>query len=123
MLLACILILLGSELPAQQPAPAGLYNQLQTACVEVLLDGQLAGSGAIADPTGLVLTAAHLFSKPGSKLEVLSRGLGRLEAKLIALDDGHDLALLALPKRDAAYPALKVSPDAPAAGSAAWLCL
>ncbi len=69
-------------------------DKLARASVEVLADGRMAGSGAFVSSDGYVLTAAHFITSPGMKLGVLSSASGRKTAELVAVDKGHDLALL-----------------------------
>jgi len=86
---------------------AGLYRNAAQAGVELLVDGHLDGSGVIVSRDGLVVTAAHLIT--GTRLEVHARHLGRHRVTLIALDPGHDLALLQLPRRPRPYPHLSLA--------------
>lgn len=91
-----------------RPMP-GLYDYLHARCVDVLIEGRLDGSGSVVDPGGIVLTAAHVVGLPGHKVEVNSKTLGRLPAEVIAIDYGHDLCLLQLPKREQPYQALSLA--------------
>lgn len=87
------------------------YDHLENACVAVLLNGQLAGSGSFVNATGTVLTAAHVISTPGQKVEVMSKSVGRLLAEVVAMDLGNDLALLQV---DVASPAfLRLAKEVP----------
>ncbi len=92
----------------ERPMP-GLYDYLQPRCVEILVDGRLDGSGSVIDPSGIVLTAAHVLGGPDRKVEVHSRELGKLAAEVIAVDLGHDACLLRLPPREAPYKALALA--------------
>ena len=96
-------------------------QKLQSASVEILVNGRLAGSGCVASADGRVLTANHVAPKAGVKLEILSLTLGRHPAKVVARDRGHDLLLLALPKRKEAYPHLSAASAAPKVGERVWL--
>lgn len=93
-----------------------LYQQAVDASVEVLLDGRHSGSGFLVNPTGTVVTAAHLFTRSNAALEVLSPKLGRLSCVLVARDLGHDVALLQIhpPLRQA--PCLSLAARRPAVG-------
>jgi S1-C subfamily serine protease len=68
-----------------------------------------------------VLTANHVAVNDKDKLEILSPTLGRHPATVLARDRGHDLLLLALPKRKEAYPHLVVAAAAPRMGEKVWL--
>jgi len=71
------------------------YQQAKAACVEILVDGRLSGSGWFATSDGYLFTAAHVVGLPGRRIEVLTQ-FGRHRAKVVAIDRGHDLALLRL---------------------------
>jgi len=102
---------------ADAPVAVGqIYQQAKRACVEILVDDHLAGTGTIVAPKGVVLTAAHLLGQPEVRVEVLSPELGRVEAKLLAVDLGHDLLLLSLPERENGYPALGMADKRPTVG-------
>jgi S1-C subfamily serine protease len=62
--------------------------------VEVLINGRHSGSGWFARTDGLVVTAAHMFERRDADVEVVSPGRGRLACSLLAIDRGHDIALL-----------------------------
>lgn len=114
------------------PGRAKLYERLHRACVEVLVDDQLAGSGWFADARGLVLTSAHVVTGPvdhpagraaelteraaRKRVEVLSPVAGRIRAVVVGFDRGHDLALLRVPARDGGYPALPIATGPPRVG-------
>lgn len=98
-----------------------LYARAKSAFVEVLVDDYLAGSGAFVDSDGLILTAAHLFGGPGQRVEVLSPVAGRRSARVLAIDGGHDLALLKTEARDEGYPELSVASVPPAVGDDVYL--
>lgn len=76
--------------------------KVRKACVEILVDRQLRGGGAIVgskDGKTYVITAAHLFPRPNAHITVMTDGDGRYNANLIAYDFGHDIALLELTTR------------------------
>jgi len=98
-----------------------LYQQAKRASVEVLVAGHLAGSGWIADASGLVVSAAHAFGDRQAKLEVRHPEFGRMPLERVAMDLGHDLALLRLPKRAEPYPFLPVAQRMPAPGEDVFL--
>ncbi len=97
------------------------YEKAKAATVEILVNGHLNGSGWIADAKGLVMTAGHVVENPDRKLEITSPSLGRKEAKLVAVDLGHDLALLSIEPRKEGYPALKLAEKCPPPGAAVFV--
>ena len=98
-----------------------LYDRALPAIVEILVNDQLNGSGWIADREGYVITAAHVVSSDKPRIEILTKDQGRLDAKLIAVNLGHDLALLKLPQREGGYPFLTHAKKTPTAGSDIYL--
>ena len=113
----------GQEPAAEEAKEAGaaLYEKAKRASVEVLVDGHLAGTGWFADSQGLVLTAAHMIDRPGCNIELLSPVAGRVEVKLLAVDLGHDLALLQAARRKQGYPALTLADKLPPPGKTVFL--
>ncbi|MCG8583850.1 MAG: S1C family serine protease [Pirellulales bacterium] len=115
---------------AQRPTPAEassgtdvshLFKTAKQSFVEILADGHMAGSGAFVGKDGYVITAAHVLGRPGRRLVVLSPSLGRVKAELVAVDIGHDLALLKAVPRDGGYPALPVAKVTPKVGTTCYL--
>lgn len=103
-----------ADKPAEVAQPAAktadqseLYDRAKAASIEVLVKGQLAGSGWVANAEGHAFTASHVV-KNHKQVEVTGP-FGRQYAKVIAVDRGHDLALLQLPKRDKPYAFLPTS--------------
>lgn len=95
----CLLIamLWPVALPAAPTSPSAtekIYQHCQAACVEVLVNGRHSGSGWFARADGLVVTAAHIFDRRDDQIEVVSLGGARLACSLLAIDRGHDIALL-----------------------------
>jgi S1-C subfamily serine protease len=92
---------------------ARLYEHVKSAAVEILVHGRLDGSGWFASEDGLVVTAAHVVWKRVEKgegnLEVMSPTLGRLDAQVLCVDRGHDLALLRARVGDQKAPFLNVA--------------
>jgi len=128
LLLTILLLLLARIAGGQEPdAPlAGipvpdLYKQARRASVEVLVDDHLAGTGFVIDKQGLLFSAAHMLDRPEARVEVISPALGRIEAKLLAVDLGHDLALFRLPPRDEEYPAFELAEKVPPVGERVFL--
>lgn len=80
--------------PETKAETKSFYQQLRDVTVEVLIDGRISGMGTFVESDGLIITAGHLFEKPGQRIEVLSTAIGRHEARMVAIDCGHDVALL-----------------------------
>jgi S1-C subfamily serine protease len=74
--------------------------------VEVLVNGHLAGGGWFARSDGVVVTAAHLFDRRDAEVEVVSSGHGRLTCSVLAIDRGHDTALLKTRGSEVDFPVL-----------------
>jgi len=83
------------------------YSKLKEVAVDILVNGNLSGSAAIISEDGEVLTAAHIFTKK-AKLEVVDHNNKRFPVKVVALDNGHDLALLKI-QSDQKFPYIKIS--------------
>ncbi len=83
---------------AEEPDPrqplGPLYARARQALVDVLVDGRLEGSGFFVDAEGLVFTAAHVVGQPHCRVQVLTAADRRLPVAVVAVDLGHDLALL-----------------------------
>ncbi len=97
------------------------YEKAKAATVEILVNGHLNGTGWIADSKGIVMTAGHVVENPDRKLEITSPSLGRKDAKLLAVDLGHDLALLGIEPRKEGYPVLKLAEKNPAPGAGVFV--
>ncbi|NQT87907.1 serine protease [bacterium] len=97
------------------------YDRANRASVFFLDEGRHHGSGFIASPDGLVVTAAHMMKGNPDALEVISPVLGRLKVTRVAVDPAHDIALLRLPPRAKAYPFLNIADRVPPPGSAVYL--
>ena len=95
---------------------AALYETAARASVMVLIDGRHAGSAFFVDGSGLLLTASHVVKDANGRLEVDSPDVGRLPAKRVAVDWGHDVALLKVAKRDRPYPSLPIADRMPPPG-------
>ena len=97
------------------------YDRVRSATVEILIDGQLCGNGCLIDSEGFVLSSGHLFPEPSTRIEILSIAIGRHDAKLIAIDRGHDLALIEIEwgetKRPDDLPVLPLADKSPSVGS------
>lgn len=103
------------------PRPAfdgqALYGTVERASVFVLANGRHQGSGFFASPDGLIVTSAHMVKNPSDVFEVVSPCCGRQRAERVALDLGHDLALLRAPRRGEPYPWLPLAAGVPAPAS------
>lgn len=111
------LTLLAFSLPTlADPTAESLAGRLSAASIEILVDGRLAGSGWIAASQGLAVTAAHVVNR-GHKIEVLTPANGRLSARVVAMDLGHDLALLKLERLGKLFSILQLSASPPRSGA------
>jgi len=95
---------------------AALYETAARASVMVLVDGRHAGSAFFVDGDGLLLMASHMVKDAKGRVEIDSPTVGRLPAKRVAVDWGHDLAMLKVAKRDRPYPSLPIADRTPAPG-------
>ena len=93
----------GSIAAADEPSLAAVYTKVKAAAFEVLVEGHLSGSGWFATEDGLAFTAAHVIGQPGRHVEIRSKSAGRRAAEVVAVDLGHDIALLRVEKRDGGY--------------------
>jgi S1-C subfamily serine protease len=101
-------------------ARADIYASASAASFEVLIDNHLGGSGVVIESEGIGLVAAHTVMG-NRRTEIRSRRFGRHDVQVIALDAGHDIALIRLPNRKGGYPFLTVAQDAPRAGDRIFL--
>lgn len=106
---------------ADAPGGSQLYDKAKAACVEVLVNGHLNGSGCIVGADGLVLTAAHVIEEPSRKIELNTTSAGRVAASIVAVDLGHDLALLQIDSKSAAYQPIELADRPPPAASEVFL--
>ena len=67
---------------------------MRDASLVLLVNGKENGSAAFISPDGYIVSASHCIKFRDDKLEVISPVLGKLKAKLIALDKMHDMMLL-----------------------------
>ncbi|MDP6544493.1 MAG: S1C family serine protease [Phycisphaerae bacterium] len=103
----------GPEANRKTPPGESLYTRLQRTSVEILIDGRMSGSGCFVSSDGVILTACHVVKDNGKHIEIVSPVAGRLTAKRIATDRGHDLALLRVVGRKRKYPYREVAPRIP----------
>lgn len=112
-----LLLALTTSLTPAQELSSDIVTRARRACVEVLIGGQLRGGGAfVKNSRGktYVLTAAHLFHRPGDTCLIVT-GDGRSHfASLSAYDLGHDLALLEVDPSLSRYGALRLASAIPA---------
>ncbi|MBM4038152.1 MAG: serine protease [Planctomycetes bacterium] len=108
---------------APRPSPGGraLYETVRRASVFVLANGRHLGSGFFATPDGLVVTAAHMVKGKGGVLEVVSPVAGRVKAETVAMDPGHDVALLRAATGGGSVPWLSLGAAVPPPGAAIFL--
>ena len=107
--------------PVDNPVVA-LYEKAKASSLEIFVGGRSEGSGWLADPNGLLITAAHVISGKLGVIEVRGQAVPeKTVAKLVALDCGHDLALLRVPARERPYPSLEVAPKSGVIGQRAYL--
>lgn len=122
--LACLvvtLVCLGNSLSAQERLPVTkLYRVAKQASVEILVAGHHQGSGWFAEEKGYIITTAHSLN-PAQPVEILSQVYGRKKAKVVAVDLGHDLALLKVDAQEEPYAALPVAEQMPKVGSTVYL--
>jgi putative serine protease PepD len=78
--------------PALREAP--VLDRVAPACVEILADGHLEGSGWVADADGHIVTASHVLQSDPKLIEVVWADGWRSFAVMVARDAGHDLSLL-----------------------------
>ena len=97
------------------------FQNVQRAAVEVLVDDRLAGSGCFVSRDGLIVTAAHVLGRPDRRVEVRTTHAGRLDASVVAVDLGHDLALLRVEPRDDGHPFVTPGDDTLALRQRVWL--
>lgn len=97
-----------------------LYARLKASSLMILVDGQQRGSGTLIQADGFAITAAHVIIQKGRRIEVVSASAERLGAEVVAVDLGHDLALLRLPAREGGYPFLPLAEELPALGTDAF---
>lgn len=101
---------------------AAVYAQVKAATVEVLVNDRLSGTGWFATPDGTVMTAAHVIGAPGQRIEIRHATECRLEATVVAVDLGSDLALLRVrqrPDQGGAY--LQLAESQPPPGEEVYL--
>jgi S1-C subfamily serine protease len=97
--------------PAEELS-GSLIEKVRRSCVEVIIKGRLRGGGAfVQDSRGktYVLTAAHLFHRPGDTCVVVTADDRSHFASLSAYDLGHDLALLEVEPSLSRYGTLRVA--------------
>ncbi|MCK5175714.1 MAG: trypsin-like peptidase domain-containing protein [Planctomycetes bacterium] len=93
--------------------PAQLYSSTRIASVEVVVGGRISGSGWFADRKGTVVTAAHVIGASREGIEILQADGQRRPVRVVAVDWGHDLALLHDAEANSKYPFLKISDEMP----------
>ncbi|MEK6236033.1 MAG: trypsin-like peptidase domain-containing protein [Planctomycetales bacterium] len=115
------MLLFARPVSGEQPdSLAEIYRKSKLAGVEVLIDGHHAGCGAFVDRGGIVATAAHVIGSPDRKVEIRCSE-GRLDATVIAVDMGRDVALLQVPANTKGYAFLSLAEKKPVPGDEALL--
>lgn len=92
-----LVLLVGCSIVSLPPAPLAqdtLYDKMYRSSLVLLVNGKENGSAAFISADGLVASAAHCIKFRDDKLEVISPVYGRMNAKLQAIDKGHDVILL-----------------------------
>jgi len=107
---------LGGSSVASAASLESLYLRCQASCAEVLLAGRHAGSAWFADAKGGAVTAAHLFERRDPAVELLLPDNRRMRARLVAVDRGHDLALLQVEAAPGPFKPLPLARRAPSVG-------
>jgi len=98
-----------------------LYETVRRASVFVLANGRHMGSGFFAAPDGLVVTSAHMVKGRSDGIEVVSPVAGRLKAERVAMDLGHDIALLRVVGHGGPFPSLPIDERPPTPASEVFL--
>jgi len=98
-----------------------LFESVNRASAFVLVNGRHKGSAFFASPDGLVVTSAHMVKGKPGEIEVVSPVAGRMKAERVALDLGHDIALLRVARRGAPFPALPLAYAVPPPASEVFL--
>lgn len=80
------------------PAPTGTASMLERVkpAVVRVLSSTFSGSGVVIDPSGIVLTSAHLFGGDDF-VRVMVEGREPLTGVVVRVDEARDLALVQLP--------------------------
>lgn len=81
-----------------------------------MTDGEWRGSGWIADPRGVVVTAAHVLPRGTTSVHVVFQDQTVAEAQVGAACHDADALLLDLPEREGGYPSIPLADDEPRSG-------
>ncbi len=122
-LVAVLVLLTASPVFSQgrDLTPDRVHQRVEATAVEVLVNGRLAGSGAVIDRDGIVLTAAHVANGNDLTLEVLLADKSRIAASVYGKDASHDILLLKLPDKPGGYDSIPMARKQPLVGSKAYL--
>ncbi len=107
----------GLAVPAAAPGSEPTALALLVATVVRVTGPAFAGSGVVIDPSGAVLTSAHVVGD-AAEVSVVVEDSQHLTARVVRTDVKRDLALLQLPKGAYSWASL-AGGAAPALGSAA----
>jgi serine protease Do len=113
---AALVLIAGSSLSADAASLAGVYRRCLDACPEVLISGRHVGTAWVAGTDGSVVTAGHLFEIRQPQIELLFADNRRVAARLVAVDRGHDLALLEVDRSSLQAKPLKLAARPPEVG-------
>lgn len=114
-LLLCGLLSLAPAEAADELS-AEILKKARSAAVEVHINGQMRGGGALvrhSSGTVFAITAAHLFHTPRDTCSIVTHSDEVFSASLSAYDLGHDLALLEIDPRAAKLGGLKLADSIP----------
>ncbi len=81
------------------------------ACVEVIVNKQIKGTGAFISADGLIITASHLFNDDNCQVTILTQEKRYLEAKLIRRHRTADLALVQITNPNTKFPFLPIAKE------------
>ena len=75
---------------------SAVVTQVRRSLVKISQDGGGIGSGTVWHPDGLIVTNAHVAQRRPGRLEVTLADGRTLPARLLAVDEKHDLAALSV---------------------------
>ena len=104
---------------AEGAIPKAIFNSIEKSSFDVLIDNHLEGSGIIVHPSGL--PCCRHATDEIKNMEARSAHLGRLSLQVVALDLGHDIALVKLPPRTQGYPFRPIASGGPLPGMDVYL--
>lgn len=114
LILLCLMLSIPVE--AADELSAETLRKVRSAAIEVHINGQMRGGGALVRHTSgkiYAITAAHLFHSPRDTCSIVTHSDEDFSASLSAYDLGHDLALLELDPLAAKLGALSLADSIP----------